>query len=140
VGTSVGTVNSVGNVTSSGITKLDGAVAQPVTISADVLFQVPPSDQRPHHPMSGARTQPTQASNLVDAPVRDIEKTLDDIKSARDCLGPRTLHALRQRRIHRNRNGVCCFNIRHAEGDNEAHVSIEAGNSPPQVSAANSGL
>jgi hypothetical protein len=82
MGASATMANSVGNVTSSGITELDGAAAQPVPITTDVLFEVPPSDERSDHPVGGTRAQSAQAGDLVDTPVGDIEETLDDVKGA----------------------------------------------------------
>ena len=118
--------NSVGNVTSSSITELDGAGPQPVAVATGVLFKVTPSDQRPDHPVGGARAQPTETSDLVDSPLRDIEETLDDVESPRNYLSPRTMHALRQRRVRHDRNAVCHFHIGPAMGVNGTHDCIEA--------------
>ncbi|MGK0330578.1 MAG: hypothetical protein ACI89G_000639, partial [Minisyncoccia bacterium] len=126
--TAAARANSVGHVPLHSITELDGTGPQPVPIATGVLFEVAPSDERPDHPVGGARTQSTETSNLVDTPLRDIEETLDDVEGARDDLGPRTLHALGQRRIRQGRKPVCQLYIRPSWGVNETHAVIKADN------------
>lgn len=128
--TAAAMANSVGNVTSSSITELDGAGPQPVAVATGVLFEVSPSDQRPDHPVGSARAQPTEASDLVETPLRDVEETLENVEGPRDYLGPRTLHALRQRRVGHDGNAVCHFHIGPALGVNETHTRIEADGAP----------
>jgi hypothetical protein len=118
--------NSVGNVTSNSITELDGAAPQPVPIATGILFEISPSNQRPDHPVGGTRAQSTETGDLVDTPLGDIQETLDDVEGARDYLGSRTLHALRQGGVQHDRKTLCHLHTRPTWDVDETHGTIEA--------------